>query len=96
MLLSVNRVCTGCHLDTALTVVAFEEIARAWSAALLWKALHLRMVGYRCATSEIRIVACGLKHADPEHNPAVGYLHHSGMLLTDPACALHRLFRSPA
>ena len=24
----------------------FEEIARAWSAALLWKALHLRMVGY--------------------------------------------------
>ena len=26
-------------------------------------------------------MAYGLKHADPEHNPAVGlgYLHHSGM-----------------
>ena len=75
---------------------AFEEIARAWSAALLWKALHLRMVGHRCATSDIKSMACGLKHADPEHNPAVGYLHHSGLLHTDPACALHRLFRSPA
>ena len=75
---------------------AFEEIARAWSAALLWKALHLRMVGHRCATSEVKFMACGLKHADPEHNPAVGYLHHSGLLHTDPACALHRLFRSPA
>ena len=75
---------------------AFEEIARAWSASLLWKALHQFMVGHRCATSDIKFMACGLKHADPEHNPAVGYLHHSGMLLTDPACALHRLFRSPA
>ena len=75
---------------------AFEEIARAWRAALLWKALHLRMVGHRCATSAIPFQTFELVPADPEHNPAVGYLHHSGMLLTVPACALHRLFRSPA
>ena len=75
---------------------AFEEIARAWSAALLWKALHQFMVGHRCATSAITFQTFELIPADPEHNPAVGYLHHSGLLLTDPACALHRLFRSPA
>ena len=34
-----------------------------------------RMAGHtvsRCATSEIRIIAWGLKHVDPEHNPAEG------------------------
>ena len=75
---------------------AFEEIARAWSASLLWKALHQFMVGHRCATSAITFQTFELVPADPEHNPAVGYLHHSGMLLTVPACALHRLFCSPA
>ena len=76
---------------------AFEEIApRHGGPRLLWKALHLRTVGHRCATSEVTFMACGLKYADPEHNPAVGYLQHGGMLLTVPACALHRLFRSPA
>ena len=75
---------------------AFEEIARAWRAALLWKALHLRMVGHRCATSAVLVQTFELIPADPEHIPAAGYLQHSGMLHTVPACALHRLFRSPA
>ena len=75
---------------------AFEEIARHGGPRLLWKALHLRMVGHRCATSAITFQTFELVPADPEHNPAVGYLHHSGMLLTVLACALHRLFRSSA
>ena len=41
---------------------AFEEIARAWRASLLWKALHQFVVGHRCATSEIRlIVVCAMR-----------------------------------
>ena len=32
----------------------FEETARAWKAALLWKALHLRMVGHTLGAPPLR------------------------------------------
>ena len=61
---------------------AFEEIARAWRASLLWRAVYLSIWSPRRDTSEIHSSACGLFMRMPRHYPAVSYLDQCGMLLT--------------
>ena len=74
----------------------FQEIARHGGPRLLWRAVYLSIWSPKCDSQDLNSSTCGLSMRMRRHGPAARYVHHSGMLLTVPACALHRLFRSPA
>ena len=63
---------------------------------LLWRGVHQFIWSPRCDSQDLNSSTCSLSMWMRRHGPAGGYLQHGGMLLTVPACALHRLFRSPA
>ena len=52
---------------------AFEEIARAWRASLLWRRVHQFIWSPRIDTSEIHSSTCGIFLRMRRHYPAARY-----------------------